>query len=148
MTPLVRTAPVGVLRTISSRNALVAGLLTTLAAQFNQYFLLDNGCQATSPHKRDSEPTYRQTSPRLTRTASWSRLFSTSILRKKVGGGISTRDADPTKKSASTTPNDDPFDFSQLHSEIADAVVKLKYEISKLHAGGRFNPEAIESLRL
>lgn len=42
----------------------------------------------------------------------------------------------------------DPFGFSQLENDIAVAVQRLKDDISKLRAGGRFNPEAIESLRV
>jgi hypothetical protein len=77
-------------------------------------------------------------------------LFSTvpTLGKKKVSREVSTRDADPTDRSVSSTLRDDPFDFFQLQSEIADAVVKLKEEMSKLRADGRFNAEAIESLRL
>jgi ribosome recycling factor len=69
-------------------------------------------------------------------------------MKKKVGREVLTRDADPTGKSVSSNLKDDQLDFSQLQCEIADAVLKLKNEMSKLRTGGRFNAEAIESLRL
>ena len=43
---------------------------------------------------------------------------------------------------------DDPADFSALEADIAAAVTRLKDDLSKLRAGGRFNPELLENLRV
>lgn len=75
--------------------------------------------------------------------------FSTSqrLLKKKDKG----KDV-PAKSEAKGTkaggPSDDPFDFSQLHDGIATAVSRLKDDLSKLRAGGRFSTESIETLRV
>lgn len=42
----------------------------------------------------------------------------------------------------------DPFDFSELHGGITDAMTRLKEDLQKLRSGGRFNPEVIEQLRV
>jgi len=44
--------------------------------------------------------------------------------------------------------SDDPFDFSELETGITKAHDKLKDDLSKLRAGGRFNPELVENLRV
>ncbi|KAK2749810.1 hypothetical protein FQN55_003046 [Onygenales sp. PD_40] len=59
-----------------------------------------------------------------------------------------SKSSSPSGSSSSSAEPDDPFDFSQLQTGISDAVARLKDDISKLRAGGRFNPEAIESLRI
>lgn len=75
--------------------------------------------------------------------------FSTSqrLLKKKdKGKDVSAKsEAKGTKAGG---PSDDPFDFSQLHDGIATAVSRLKDDLSKLRAGGRFSTESIESLRV
>lgn len=43
---------------------------------------------------------------------------------------------------------EDPSDFSALEADIAAAVERLKDDLSKLRAGGRFNPEVLENLRV
>ncbi|KAJ5139125.1 uncharacterized protein N7515_003973 [Penicillium bovifimosum] len=43
---------------------------------------------------------------------------------------------------------EDPFDLSQLHNGISTAVARLKDDLSKLRAGGRFNTTLLESLRV
>lgn len=42
----------------------------------------------------------------------------------------------------------DPYDFSELEGGIEKAQSKLRDDLSKLRAGGRFNPEVLESLRV
>jgi hypothetical protein len=51
-------------------------------------------------------------------------------------------------EESSSTPSEDPFDLTQLHNGISTAVARLKDDLSKLRAGGRFNTAAIESLRV
>ncbi|MCJ1302324.1 Heat shock protein ssb1, partial [Hypocenomyce scalaris] len=46
------------------------------------------------------------------------------------------------------TKDVDPFDFSELESGIQKALERLKDELGKLRAGGRFNPEVVEALRV
>lgn len=41
-----------------------------------------------------------------------------------------------------------PYDFAVLETEIANAHERLKTDLSKLRAGGRFNPEVLENLRV
>ena len=61
---------------------------------------------------------------------------------------------DKAKKSADPEPvetvnaADDPFDLSQLHNGISTAVARLKDDLSKLRAGGRFNTAVLEGLRV
>lgn len=45
-------------------------------------------------------------------------------------------------------PAQDPNDFSTLDSAISSAVETLESELLKLRTGGRFNPEALEDLRV
>ncbi|QKX54000.1 uncharacterized protein TRUGW13939_01082 [Talaromyces rugulosus] len=42
----------------------------------------------------------------------------------------------------------DPFDLTQLHDGISDALARLKDDLQKLRSGGRLNPEVIENLRV
>ena len=44
--------------------------------------------------------------------------------------------------------SDDPFDLSQLHNGIATAAARLKDDLSKLRAGGRFNTATLEGLKV
>lgn len=63
---------------------------------------------------------------------------------------------DKTKKTTATSdsdsgrnaPSEDPFDLSQLENGISIAVSRLKDDLSKLRAGGRFNTAALESLKV
>ncbi|KAJ5612422.1 hypothetical protein N7510_005616 [Penicillium lagena] len=59
------------------------------------------------------------------------------------------RSAPPEPESTSNdSPSDDPFDLSQLHTGIAAAAARLKDDLSKLRAGGRFNTTTLEGLRV
>jgi ribosome recycling factor len=40
------------------------------------------------------------------------------------------------------------LDLSVLHDGVADALKRLKDDLSKLRAGGRLNPDVIENLRV
>jgi len=40
------------------------------------------------------------------------------------------------------------FDFSPLETKILEAIERLTHDLSKLRAGGRFNPENLETLKV
>ena len=71
--------------------------------------------------------------------------FSTTQCLQKKGGKAAREEKQATSKSE---PIDDPYDFSTLESDIAAAIERLKNDLSKLRAGGRFNPEVLENLRV
>ena len=79
---------------------------------------------------------------------------SSASLAKKKDKNKRNDDPDSSSSSSSSSQKDgasaapDPFDFSQLHSGISDAIARLKEDLQKLRSGGRFNPEAIEQLRV
>ncbi|SMQ51113.1 unnamed protein product [Zymoseptoria tritici ST99CH_3D1] len=73
------------------------------------------------------------------------RAFSTTPHLLKKGGKPSKEEKQPSSSSA---PTDDPFDLTNLESDIAATIEKLKNDLSKLRAGGRFNPETLENLRV
>ena len=75
------------------------------------------------------------------------RLFSTSSPYSKKGGKAAREATRPSEPSAST-PETDPFDLSTLETEISKTLERLKTDLSKLRSGGRFNPEALETLRV
>lgn len=54
----------------------------------------------------------------------------------------------PEPEESVITSTDDPFDLSQLQNGISAAVVRLKEDLSKLRAGGRFNTAVLESLKV
>ena len=75
------------------------------------------------------------------------RSFSTTPRALKKGGKAARDD----KHSAGTSDNgsaESPSDFSALESDIATALERLKADLSKLRAGGRFNPQVLEDLRV
>ncbi|RKF54336.1 Ribosome-recycling factor, mitochondrial [Erysiphe neolycopersici] len=58
----------------------------------------------------------------------------------------------PTTKTKPTTvtkdSESDPWDFSNLHDGIKERMTWLQSELSKLRAGGGFNPDLLENLRV
>ena len=73
------------------------------------------------------------------------RHFSTSQCLLKKGGKAAREE----KQAAAKDPaSEDPYDFSNLEADIATAIERLKSDLSKLRAGGRFNPEVVENLRV
>lgn len=77
------------------------------------------------------------------------RPFSTTLpLLKK--GGKAARDESKAQAASQkdAAPAEDPADFSALEADIAAAVARLREDLSKLRAGGRFNPELLENLRV
>lgn len=74
-------------------------------------------------------------------------LTSSSVLHKK--GGKTTRADSSAKGSVSKDDSStDPLDFAELQAGLAKAQNHLKEELSKLRAGGRFNPETLENIRV
>jgi ribosome recycling factor len=64
-------------------------------------------------------------------------------------GGKAAREEKKLAETDEDTPlTEDPFDFSNLESEISNSIERLKNSLSKLRAGGRFNPETLENLRV
>ncbi|KAJ5675870.1 hypothetical protein N7462_008767 [Penicillium macrosclerotiorum] len=78
----------------------------------------------------------------------FSRSFiNSSVLYKKKDK--STKKSAPAEYESSTALSaEDPFDLFQLHTGIAAAVSRLKDELSKLRAGGRFNTASLENLKV
>jgi len=68
-----------------------------------------------------------------------------SALKK---GGKAAREATRAAEPSASSPETDFSDLSTLEAEISKAIEKLKTDLSKLRTGGRFNPEAIETLRV
>lgn len=67
-------------------------------------------------------------------------------LYKKKDKAKNAPTSDPV--SNSITASEDPFDQSQLQSGIAAAISRLKDDLSKLRAGGRFNTASLEGLKV
>lgn len=77
--------------------------------------------------------------------------FSTSAaLSKKKDKNKRNDDVESSSSSSSSgsASSADPFDFSQLHNGVSDALARLKDDLQKLRSGGRLNPEVIEQLRV
>jgi ribosome recycling factor len=78
-----------------------------------------------------------------------SRFFSTSqCLLKKGGKAARAEQREEKQTTAKGQSSDEPYDFSALEADIASAIEQLKDALSKLRAGGRFNPEVLENLRV
>lgn len=74
---------------------------------------------------------------------------SSACLSKKKDKNRRNDDGDsPSSASRAESEAPDPFDYTQLHNGIADAMTRLKEDLQKLRSGGRFNPEVIEQLRV
>lgn len=79
------------------------------------------------------------------------RSFSSSQCLSKKGGKAAREEkqaAAASKSDSGEAASDDPFDFSGLEADIASSLERLKNDLSKLRAGGRFNPEVVENLRV
>lgn len=65
-----------------------------------------------------------------------------------------TKKAEPAESSsnsssgASSSATADPFDLSKLETGLATAAARLKDDLSKLRAGGRFNTASLEALKV
>ena len=77
-----------------------------------------------------------------------SRSFSHSAFLLKKGGKQKNCEDENETNEDKIEPVVDPFDFSELESGVERAQSRLKDDLSKLRAGGRFNPESVENLRV
>ncbi|OXV09896.1 hypothetical protein Egran_02340 [Elaphomyces granulatus] len=66
--------------------------------------------------------------------------------KDKSRGGPTDFDSHVAKSDSAAIV--DPLDLSFLHDGVADALKRLKDDLSKLRAGGRLNPDVIENLRV
>jgi ribosome recycling factor len=73
------------------------------------------------------------------------RSFTTSVCLHKKGGKAARDERQASRKEA---PVEDPGDFTTLESDIAAAIEQLRDDLSNLRAGGRFNTEVLEDLRV
>ncbi|KGO65719.1 Ribosome recycling factor [Penicillium italicum] len=71
-------------------------------------------------------------------------LYKKKDKTKKASASASS--SEPVETSSA--PSEDPFDLSHLHNGISTAIVRLKDDLSKLRAGGRFNTAILETLRV
>lgn len=72
---------------------------------------------------------------------------SPALYKKKDKGAKKGANPDAEASPAATT-TEDPFDLSILHSGISTAISRLKDDLSKLRAGGRFNTATLEGLKV
>lgn len=70
---------------------------------------------------------------------------SASLYKKKDKPKQKADESTTTEPESSAA---DPFDLTQLHDGVADALARLNHDLQKLRSGGRLNPEVIESLRV
>lgn len=79
-----------------------------------------------------------------------SRSFATTPTLLKKGGKAAREEkqAAAQKDPSGGSASEDPSDFTALENEISQALERLKEDLSKLRAGGRFNPEVLEALRV
>ncbi|PGH33652.1 ribosome recycling factor [[Emmonsia] crescens] len=153
MSPVIRSFNSEIFSLLSSRTAGANGSLRALTIPLSR-----RSSTITTARKSTVPTSFYNNSLTVFRTATPNpRLQSfstTSNLSKKKdkGNKASSRDSDSGSDSGAADAEgldaNDPFGFTQLENDIAGAVQRLKDDISKLRAGGRFNPEAIESLRV
>ncbi|KAK2811939.1 hypothetical protein FQN50_001646 [Emmonsiellopsis sp. PD_5] len=142
MSPVARSLNSEVLSLLASRTTALNGALRSRSALRPLSSRI-----ITSTTRPTSQPTTLtplrpfSTSPALSKKNKYAK-------ESKKDSKSSSSSGSSTSSSSSAADSDDPFDFSQLQTGISDAVARLKDDISKLRAGGRFNPEAIESLRI
>ena len=94
--------------------------------------------------------------PKLPRTSTVPRVTSrckpftttSSLLRKGAKQVREQQQQQQQLKSSSTSAAEDPSDLSGLEAGIGAVLEQLIAELSKLRAGGRFNPQLIEDLRV
>lgn len=73
-------------------------------------------------------------------------FVSSPALHKKKDKAKQTTSPEPDRNV--NAKSEDPFDLTQLESGISTAVSRLKDDLSKLRAGGRFNTTSLETLRV
>ncbi|OAX80826.1 hypothetical protein ACJ72_04835 [Emergomyces africanus] len=145
MSPVIRSLNSELFSLLSARTASTNGSLRSLPTPLSR-------CISTQkPASFQNNPLNL---PRTTTHGFRLQPFSTSSSlskKKDKSNKTSSRDSDTGSGSGGADAEldaNDPYGFSQLEKDIAGAVQRLRDDISKLRAGGRFNPEAIESLRV
>ena len=120
------------------------GNIRVLTSQYHTY-----NCRHALKNTSNSSTHF---APRTTAIPPFISSFSTSsaLLKKKDKKGNDSPKSAPSAGggAGAADATEDPFNFSTLQDGITDAVAKLKDELSKLRAGGRFNPETIEGLKV
>lgn len=76
------------------------------------------------------------------------RSFTSSPFLNKNKKRDTTKQPASETKSPPNVASEDPLDITPLEQGIANAVSRLKDELSKLRIGGRLNPDIIEGLRV
>lgn len=71
---------------------------------------------------------------------------SPALYKKKDKAGKKGSNSEAESSPAAAT--EDPFDLSTLNSGISTAISRLKDDLSKLRAGGRFNTATLEVLKV
>lgn len=135
----------------SLQSSVVAGSVSRLACRGCRYLItipITNDSPANLNARQASFlTTTLQHKP--TSTLPRSQPFSTSRSLSKKGGKAAREEKQSAQKDpGAAVAAEDPSDFSALEADIAAAVERLKDDLSKLRAGGRFNPEVLENLRV
>lgn len=76
------------------------------------------------------------------------RTFTYTPLVQKKQGKEKEKKSKVTSSENEAVGSEDPFDFSILSTGIDKSLDKLTTDLGKLKTGGRFNPEALESVRV
>lgn len=77
-----------------------------------------------------------------------SRNFTSSPALYKKKDKAAKKGSNSDVESSPTAATEDPFDLSTLNSGISTAISRLKDDLSKLRAGGRFNTATLEVLKV
>jgi ribosome recycling factor len=78
---------------------------------------------------------------------SW-RSFSTTYPALKKSKGKAAPPPPPVDSFGRAVDDTDAFDFSGLQAKILKATEHFTHQLSQLRAGGRFNPEQLEDLKV
>ncbi|KLJ10903.1 ribosome recycling factor [Blastomyces silverae] len=151
MSPVIRSFSSEAFSLLSFRTTSTNGSLRALAVPMSSRSSVITSGKSAFQSSFYNNPL---TLPRTTAPGFRVQPFSTTshLSKKKDKGNKASRTSDSGSGSGAAEgaglDGDDPFGFTQLENDIAGAVQRLKDDISKLRAGGRFNPEAIETLRV
>lgn len=85
---------------------------------------------------------------RSSRVAESHRCFHTAHTCLKKGGSKASKKGSSDSAPPALAEDGDPNNFSELQEAITKVHASLKEGLSKLRAGGKFNPESVENLRV
>lgn len=116
----------------------------------SRWLLIARGIHGHKPAAKKAEPwtAEAERSLRSLRTLPAIRSFTNTARALKKGGKAAREEKQQSGRKESDGASEDPYDFSNLEADIASALERLKNDLSKLRAGGRFNPEVLENLRV